>query len=70
METTDPALRPTQPPDPEGQLRWLIERQTEAMLRLAAAAERLTEAVEQLCRRVASLDANVAEVEARLAVVR
>lgn len=67
MEKHDPALRPSQPPEPEAQLRWLIARQTEAMLALAAVIPRLTEAVEQLCRRVASLDANVADLEARLA---
>ncbi len=67
MDKSDAALRPSQPPDPEAQLRWLIARQTEAMIALAATVQQLTEAVEQLCRRVASLDANVADLEARLA---
>lgn len=53
------ALRPSQPPDPEARLRWLLERQTEAMLRLATATERLTAAVEQLGHRVAALDARL-----------
>lgn len=61
------ALRPSQPPDPEARLRWLLERQTEAMVRLASTSERLTEVVEQLCRRVASLDANVADLESKVA---
>jgi cell division protein FtsB len=67
METSDTALRPTQPPEPEAQLRWLMTRQAEALLAMAPVMERLTEAVEQLCRRIASLDANVADLEAKVA---
>jgi len=52
-------LRPSQPPDPEARLRWLLERQTDAMLRLATATERLTVAVDQLGHRVAALDARL-----------
>ncbi len=57
------------PAEPDAQMRWLIARQTEAMIALAATVQLLTEAVEQLCRRVASLDSNVADIEARLARV-
>jgi hypothetical protein len=53
------ALRPSQPPDPEARLRWLLERQTDAMVHLATAVERLTAAVDQLGRRVAALDARL-----------
>lgn len=67
MDKPDPALRPSQPPDPEAQMRWLYARQTEATLALAATVQRLVESVDQLCRRIASLDSNVADLEARMA---
>lgn len=51
------ALRPSQPPEPDAQLRWLIERQTEAMVRLSAATEQLTVAVNELRQAVVVLTA-------------
>lgn len=50
----DKALRPTQPADTEGRMRWLITRQTEALVKMAVAAEQLTEAVVDL-RQVVSV---------------
>lgn len=67
MTPEDRALRPSMPPEPDAQLRWLLARQSEIMLTLPPVIERLTEVVEQLCRRVASLDANVADLEAKVA---
>lgn len=55
MEQDDPALRPSMPREPEAQLRWLIARQTEALLRVATAAQQLTEAVVDLRQVVAVL---------------
>jgi hypothetical protein len=51
---SDKALRPTMPPDPAGQERWLRERQIEAMLRLSTAAEQLVAVVGEL-RQLVSL---------------
>lgn len=50
----DKELRPSMPAEPEAQLRWLITRQTEAMLRVAVAAQQLTSAVVDL-RQVVSV---------------
>jgi len=47
-------LRPTMPIDPAEQQRWLLERQTDAMVRLSTAAEQLTSAVGEL-RQLVSL---------------
>lgn len=51
---SDPALRPSMPAEPEAQLRWLIARQTEALLHVAGAAQQLTQAVVDL-RQVVSV---------------
>lgn len=50
----DKALRPNMPTDPEAQLRWLMARQTEALVQVAVAAQQLTEAVVDL-RQVVSV---------------
>ncbi|HYC44489.1 MAG TPA: hypothetical protein VED01_03295 [Burkholderiales bacterium] len=49
------ALRPTMPPEPDAQQRWLLERQIEAMVRLSTATEQLTVAVGELRQLVSVL---------------
>ena len=55
MEDEDRALRPSQPPEPQAKLHWLLERQTEAMLRFSTSTECLTAEVIKLCGLVATL---------------
>jgi len=52
---TETALRPSQPADPEAQLRWLIARQTEAMLQVVVAVQQLTATVGELRQLVSVL---------------
>ena len=55
MTQDDPALRPNMPIEPQAQLRWLIARQTEALVKVAVAAQQLTEAVVDLRQLVSVL---------------
>lgn len=48
MPTEDEALRPSMPAEPEAQLRWLIARQTEALLKLSTSTDHHTAAVNKL----------------------
>lgn len=41
----DPALRPSQPPDEAGQLRWLVRQNTNAMIGLTTEVSRLRAAL-------------------------
>ena len=53
------ALRPQMPTDPEAQLRWLLMRQTEAMLTLASSVDQLRDELGTLSTMIASLTATV-----------
>jgi hypothetical protein len=55
MDQDDRALRPSQPPEPQAKLHWLLERQTEAMIRFSTSTESLTAEVSKLCGLVATL---------------
>jgi hypothetical protein len=45
MEQDDPALRPSMPPGGEAQLRWLLQRNTDALLQVAAELAKFRSAV-------------------------
>lgn len=52
-------LRPSMPDAPDEQLRWLLQRQTEAMLTLASSVDQLRDELGTLSAMIASLTATV-----------
>lgn len=57
------ARRPTMPPEPDAQQRWMQERMIEAMSRMSTATEQLTAVVGELRQVVLVLAARLARLE-------